>query len=146
LSLTSCHALPAQASNSDEYQLYQATKASLDFMVAEEQARNTAKGFWVQLLGALRRGELPDSFGAACQPPTREERQRFWNVQQAQQPAAGAEQQADSKPAPTRDTAWCCGLRSRKAAAQPAAAAQVDVEAGTTEGKLKGGWAATAGK
>lgn len=45
-------------------------------MVAEEQARNTVKGFWDQLLGAMQRGALPPSFGVARRPPTREEREQ----------------------------------------------------------------------
>jgi hypothetical protein len=50
--------------------VHQLTKASLEFMVAEEQARNTVKGFWTQLLGAMERGDLPESFGSARPPPT----------------------------------------------------------------------------
>jgi hypothetical protein len=36
---------PAQLSASESYQAHQLTKVSLDFVVAEEQARNTVKGF-----------------------------------------------------------------------------------------------------
>jgi hypothetical protein len=58
------------SSPGEAHSVHQLTKASLDFMVAEEQARNTVKGFWTQLLGAMERGDLPESFGSARPPPT----------------------------------------------------------------------------
>ena len=79
-----------QTPDDREYQLYQLTKASLDFMVAEEQARNTAKGFWGQLLGAMQRGDLPAWFGVARRLPTPEQRQRHEAVQSSAQPSAPA--------------------------------------------------------
>lgn len=48
------------------HQAFQLTKARLDSMLAVEQARNTARGSWLQLISAMEGGELPSSFGAAA--------------------------------------------------------------------------------
>jgi hypothetical protein len=57
-------------------------------MVAEEEARNTAKGFWGQLLGAMQRGDLPAWFGVARRLPTPEQRQLREAAQSNKQPSA----------------------------------------------------------
>ena len=73
------------SSAAEEHQVYQLTKAKLDFMVAEDEARNIITGFWGQLLGAMQQFNLPAEFGIARRPLTHEERHRDIMWQQAEQ-------------------------------------------------------------